>query len=145
MQQGLARARLLPLLGTAQVLGVMSGTVLALRLWIIATWAVRRTLSSLRLMIPLVTGALPLLLLFVTFLFINMEVWLAGDDVAHVPGLAGLTAPLIKVSVFLAGFSGLYFSVVAVTDETYRGQFFTAITHEMERAVAVRAVYRQLD
>ena len=306
VQQGLTRSRLLPVLGTAALVGLVAGFGLALltrapagtpgrydvsgaivvglwagaivlwwyaattlRLRIIATWAVRRTFAGLRLMIPLITRALPLLLLFVTFLFINtevwmvassldpgvltmavmffallavlfllvrlpeeidrldddldvgrlvrrcagtpveghaatalrgeqappdmnaavevtglqranlilvllvsqavqvllvavvvlvfflvfgtlvmqdsvVEVWLGVDNVAHVPGLAGLTAPLIKVSVFLAGFSGLYFSVVAVTDETYRGQFFTAITHEMERAVAVRAVYRQL-
>ena len=44
--------------------------------------------------------------------------------------------------MFLAGFSGLYFTVYAVTDETYREQFFTAVTRELERAVAVRAVYR---
>ncbi len=64
--------------------------------------------------------------------------WLSdkdGDDV---------TVPLLKVSVFLAGFSGLYFTVYAVTDETYRQQFFTSVTRELERAVAVRAVYRTL-
>ncbi len=53
-------------------------------------------------------------------------------------------APLLKVSVFLAGFSGLYFTVYAVTDETYRQQFFTSVTRELERAVAVRAVYRTM-
>lgn len=41
----------------------------------IAAWAVGRTLGGLRLLLPLVTRALPLLLLFVTFLFINAEVW----------------------------------------------------------------------
>ena len=35
----------------------------------------RRTLRSLPLLFPLVTRALPLLLLFITFLFINAEVW----------------------------------------------------------------------
>ena len=44
-------------------------------------------------------------------------------------------SPLLKVSVFLAGFSGLYFTVYAVTDETYRQQFFTSVTRELERAV----------
>ena len=29
--------------------------------------------------------------------------------------------------MFLAAFSGLYFTVYAVTDETYRKQFFTGI------------------
>ena len=49
-----------------------------------------------------------------------------------------------KVSVFLAGFSGLYLTVYAVTDETYREQFFAAVTRELERAVGVRAVYGTL-
>ena len=59
-------------------------------------------------------------------------------------GTAAPYGPLLKVSVFLAGFSGLYFTVCAVTDETYRQQFFTSVTRELERAVAVRAVYRTL-
>ena len=46
-----------------------------LRAWVIARWAAKRTFSSLGLLFPLVTRALPLLLLFVTFLFINAEVW----------------------------------------------------------------------
>src|SRR5665254_8124 len=46
-----------------------------LRLKTIALWAVVRTFRSLGLLFPLVTRALPLLLLFITFLFINAEVW----------------------------------------------------------------------
>ena len=59
-----------------------------------------------------------------------------------VPGLPGPTVELTQVAVFLAAFSGLCFTVYAVTDEAYRRQFFTAITDELERAVGVRAVYR---
>ena len=239
---------------------------IALRAWPIATWAVARTFRSLGLLFPLVTRALPLLLLFVTFLFINTEVWqvatsLKGgilwgavllfaavaigfllvrlpeeldkvDDEIHgqrlvasckgtpledvavdldhdaqgtaedieitgyqkanlilvllvsqivqvlllafsvflffvvfgsvvmkravvkswigenptqlVPGLSGLTVELMQVAVFLAAFSGLYFTVYAVTDDSYRKQFFTSIIHELERAVGVRAVYRAI-
>ncbi|WP_210648604.1 hypothetical protein [Nocardioides sp. SYSU D00065] len=234
----------------------------ALRAWVIARWAAHRTFSSLGLLFPLVTRALPLLLLFVTFLFINAEVWevsarldgrvmwltvalflaitvafllarlpeeLAGfdeqvdaaqlsrhlegtplegfgrgddpdvaEDVA-VGGLqkanlvlmllitqlvqvvllsvsvfvffvvfgllvmdAGVVAgwtgedldqigtldranwQLVQVSTFLAAFSGLYFTVYAVTDEVYRAQFFSSIVRELERAVSVRAAYRAL-
>ncbi len=39
---------------------------------------------------------------------------------------------------------GLYFTVYAITDETYRRQFFTEITTELEHAVGVRAVYEAL-
>lgn len=243
--------------------------VTVLRAWPIAAWAVARTLRSLGMLFPLVTRALPLLLLFITFLFINTEVWqvatsldggilwgavllfgavavgfllarlpeelddvddeihgsrlvsscvgtplehaaadlvdgeqdlfdLAGDTeiigfqkanlilvllvsqivqvmllsfavflffvvfgsvvmegtvvaswIGHDPsplvsGLPGLTTELTQVAVFLAAFSGLYFTVYAVTDENYRRQFFTAITDELERAIGVRAVYQAL-
>ncbi|MCY7402818.1 MAG: hypothetical protein LH477_18035 [Nocardioides sp.] len=47
----------------------------ALKVWMIARWALRRTFASLGLLFPLATRALPMLLLFVTFLFINTEVW----------------------------------------------------------------------
>ena len=47
----------------------------ALRVHLIGRWALRQTLSSLGLLFPLATRALPMLLLFVTFLFINAEVW----------------------------------------------------------------------
>lgn len=241
----------------------------ALRARPIATWAVARTLRSLGMLFPLVTRALPLLLLFITFLFINTEVWqvatsleggilwgavllfgtvavgfllarlpeelddvddeihgsrlvsscvgtplehaaadlvdgehdlfdlaedteitgfqkanlilvllvsqivqvmllsfavflffvvfgsvvMDGDVVASwighapsplIPGFPGLTTELTQVAVFLAAFSGLYFTVYAVTDENYRRQFFTAITNELERAIGVRAVYQAL-
>ena len=48
------------------------------------------------------------------------------------------------MSVFLAAFSGLYFTVYAVTDEAYRDQFFTEVKNELDRAVGVRAVYLML-
>ena len=51
---------------------------------------------------------------------------------------------LVQVSVFLAAFSGLYLTVSTVTDETYRQQFFSGVTAELERAVGVRAVYLTL-
>ena len=41
----------------------------------ILVWALARTASSLPSVLPLMTRALPLLLVFVTFLFINAEVW----------------------------------------------------------------------
>jgi hypothetical protein len=289
VRRGLSRARLVPVLGLALLLGAAvgavtgfwlsvstglvvglwgAGIVLAsyaattLRLRIIARWAVGQTLKSLGLMFPLVTRALPLLMLFITFLFINTEVWMVANslapgvltmavmffaamavgfllvrlpeemdrvdddtdtgrlvertrgtpvegcaaqvfdgipetdlrDVLEVTGLqkwnlvlvllvsqavqvlllsvavlvfflvfgsvvmqdelvkvwlgksayTSVADPLFKVSVFLAGFSGLYFTVYAVTDETYRQQFFTSVTRELERAVAVRAVYGTL-
>ncbi|HLN78722.1 MAG TPA: hypothetical protein VK204_16885 [Nocardioidaceae bacterium] len=293
VRQGLRPARLVPAMAGSALLGVALGVALgwltgevslgigtaltfagigatvygltALRAWPIARWAVARTLKSLGLIFPLATRALPLLLLFVTFLFINTEVWqvasrldggvmwltvmtftvmAAGFLLARLPeeldrvddeveagrlvaackgtplesaarelaesgdhvhqdaevrgfqkanlvlvllvaqfvqvlllaasvfvffivfgmvamdpevieiwierppteifGQAVVSAELVQVSVFLAAFSGLYFTVYAVTDEVYRTQFFTSITNELERAVGARTVYHYL-
>ncbi len=248
------------------VLAAVAYAVTALRARPIVTWAVTRTLSALPQLLPMATRALPLLLLFVTFLFINAEVWQVaasldggvlwltvllftlmavgffvarlpeeldradavldaariedacagtpladearrlarergpelvdaaevsgyergnlvtalvitqlvqvlllalsvfgffllfgviamkdhvvsswiGEPTHHLPGLENVSVELLQVSVFLAAFSGLYFTVYAVTDETYRDQFFTGVMAELERAVAVRAAYTLL-
>jgi hypothetical protein len=231
----------------------------------IAGWALKRAFASLGLLFPLATRALPMLLIFVTFLFINTEVWqvtsamkggviwgavlffglaAAGflvvrldeeldqfdDDIsvetfldvtadtplaptarrlvdegtdlqaeAEVTGLQkanlvlvllvaqavqvlllafavfcffvlfGVVAiedaviaswlgeghptypwgPLVsqelaRVSIFLAAFSGLYFTVYAVTDSNYRQQFFAKIMRELARVVGARICYREL-
>ncbi len=55
--------------------------------------------------------------------------------------LPNLSVELIQVSLFLAAFSGLYFTVYAVTDEIYRKQFFFRLQRDLERAIAVRAAY----
>ncbi len=67
-----------------------------------------------------------------------------GKDISSFPYLDSVSTQLVKVSLFLASFSGLYFTVSAVTDETYRNQFFAGVTDELERAVGVRAVYLAL-
>lgn len=232
---------------------------------LIARWALGRAMGSLWLLVPLLTRALPMLLLFITFLFINTEVWqvasalhggvlwgtvmffaaaavgflvarlareldefddqvtlddvvagtrgtpleqaateIAAEDVdlpadAQVTGLQmvnlvlvlviaqavqvlllavavfgffvvfGMVAidasvieswlghppthpfgadvlswELIKVAVFLASFSGLYFTVTAITDEQYRKEFLSTLMDDLERSVAARVVYRRL-
>jgi hypothetical protein len=296
VRTGLGRPRLLALAASAVVFGAAaavatavwagdpSGSVLVamlaagipvvgyafrvLHAGTVARWAVGRTFSSLGLLIPLATRALPLLLLFVTFLFINAEVWqvasslddgvlwvavllfasvavafllvrlpeeldrvddemtgellvsaCAGtpleqeaercaadvDDatlLAHaqvtglakanlvvvllvsqalqvlllslavfsffvvfgavaiegavikswigpaptpfIDGLPAVTHELVRVSTFLAAFSGLYFTVYAVSDDSYRRQFFASLMKQLHRAVGVRTVYRCL-
>jgi len=75
-----------------------------------------------------------------------MASWLGheGDVLATFP-LADrdvqVTAELLKISAFLAAFSGLYFTVVLVTDATYREEFFDEILAELRQTFAVRAVY----
>lgn len=67
-----------------------------------------------------------------------------GKDLQNIGWLPSVSVQLFKVSVFLAGFSGLYLTVSTVTDETYREQFFSGVTRELERAVGTRAVYLAL-
>ncbi len=127
-QRGLSRNRLLPVVGLALLVGAVvgvgsglwlqdvsgglvfglwgAGAVLAvyagttLRLRIIARWAVGRTLGSLGLMFPLVTRALPLLMLFITFLFINTEVWMVANSLD--PGV--LTMAVMFFAAMAIGF-----------------------------------------
>jgi hypothetical protein len=52
----------------------------ALRARPIVGWALSRTSGSLRLLLPMATRALPLLLLAIAFLFINTEMWQVGGN-----------------------------------------------------------------
>ena len=70
--------------------------------------------------------------------------WTQLETLNEVPGLSHVTFSLLKVSLFLASFSGFYFTVSAVTDDTYRRQFFSVVESQLERAVGMRAVYLAL-
>jgi hypothetical protein len=67
--------------------------------------------------------------------------WTQKESLPQVPHLSHVTFSLVKVSLFLASFSGFYFTVSAVTDDTYRRQFFSVVESQLERAVGMRAVY----
>jgi hypothetical protein len=256
-------------LGFASGASALGATLLVYALWalhakLMVGWALRRAFRSLGLLLPLATRALPMLLLFVTFLFINADVWQVaarlhggilwsailffilaalgflvprlaqemdqidtldgaalcaategtpleeparvicegevdlsedvevtglqkvnlvtvlvvaqavqvvllsvavfvffiifgvvaiqadviegwiGHPLSYPPGPELVSIQLIRVSTFLAGFSGFYFTVVAITDELYRKEFFSVILAELQRAVAARVVYRRL-
>lgn len=53
-----------------------------------------------------------------------------------------LSEPLLRVSVFLGTFSGMYFTVVLSTDETYRVEFADDVGPEIHQILGVRAAYR---
>ncbi|MFT6393348.1 MAG: hypothetical protein ACJA14_002878 [Ilumatobacter sp.] len=53
-----------------------------------------------------------------------------------------LSEPLIRVSAFLGAFSGMYFTVVLTTDDTYRTEFSDDAGPEIREALAVRTAYR---
>ena len=63
---------------TLVTIGMLAATwyaLTALNARPIVTWALSRTFGSVRTLLPMMSRALPLLLVFVTFLFINAEVW----------------------------------------------------------------------
>jgi hypothetical protein len=70
--------------------------------------------------------------------------WLGDGHPVYPWGIDVVSRELAQVSVFLAAFSGLYFTVYAVTDDNYRRQFFTKIMRELARAVGARICYREL-
>ncbi len=52
-----------------------------------------------------------------------------------------ITEELLRVTGFLTVFSGFYFAVSVLTDDTYREEFLEEVVGEIRRALAVRAVY----
>ncbi len=52
-----------------------------------------------------------------------------------------LTEELLRAAGFLAAFSGLYFTVNAATEPTYRREFFDGLLEEVRQSMAVREVY----
>src|SRR5690348_4445992 len=101
--------------GTALVTALWTAGVLAtgyaltaLRGWGIARWAARRALGDLGLLVPLVTRALPLLLLFTTFLFINTEVWQVAS---------ALSRPVLWLAVAFFGVLAVAFLLARLPEE----------------------------
>ena len=74
----------------------------------IVAWALSRTFGSLRLLLPMMTRALPLLLVFVTFLFINAEVWQVA---------AGLQTGMLWLTALLFGGLATGFLLVRLPEE----------------------------
>ncbi len=102
------------------------------------------------LQITLVVLALTGFFVFFGFMAIGADTitnWTGLDSVRVISqaGLGGrtlvLTDPLIRVSVFLGAFSGMYFTVVLTTDETYRAEFASDVGPEIRQILAVRSAY----
>ena len=86
--------------------------LVALRARPIVGWALSQTSGSVRLLLPMTTRALPLLLLAITFLFINTEMWQVGGN---------LTVGSLWLVVLL-------FAILAV------GFLFVRLPEEVDRA-----------
>ena len=73
-----------------------------------------------------------------------INTWVAHGAPHYDLGQHLVSSELARVSIFLAAFSGLYFTVYAVMDNNYRQQFFTQIMRELARVVGARICYREL-
>lgn len=88
---------------TISILAALWYALTALNARPIVTWALSRTFGGVRTLLPMMSRALPLLLLFVMFLFINAEVWQVTSRLDG--GVLWLTALL---------FAGLSFAFLLV-------------------------------
>ena len=52
-----------------------------------------------------------------------------------------MTVELLQVAVFMAAFSGFYFTIRVLTDHEYRDEFFEDVVGDVRQSLAVRAVY----
>ncbi|MEU4197105.1 hypothetical protein AB0E69_34750 [Kribbella sp. NPDC026611] len=88
------------------------------------------------------------LALFVFFLILGLivvtpgtaEQWIGAPPVPSVL-LPGLPVALLRNATLFAAFGSMYFSVTSMRDSEERREFFAPIIDEIERILAVRAVY----
>jgi hypothetical protein len=55
-----------------------------------------------------------------------------------------ITVELLRVSAAIAAFSGLYYSVAALTDSTYREEFLEELTCDLRTVLSDRVAYLEL-
>jgi hypothetical protein len=93
---------------TLVLLAVLGYGLVRLHAGPILRWALHRTFGSLFRLLPMTTRALPLLLLAITFLFINTEVWQVASH---------LTVGQLWLVVLLFVFLGMAFLFVRLPEE----------------------------
>ena len=57
------------------------------------------------------------------------------------PWIPWIPVALLRAAALLAGFGSMYFAITAITQESYRREFFEPVIEDVERNLAVRAVY----
>ncbi len=88
-------------IGAAALVGLLRGARV-FRVPLIGRWALAHAWEGRSLLVPLATRALPFLLLFITFLFINTEVWQVASSLSR-PLLWSTVAVFVVLAVaFLA-------------------------------------------
>ncbi|HEX6340992.1 hypothetical protein [Umezawaea sp.] len=68
------------------------------------------------------------------------EQWIGGP-VAYARWLPTVPVALLRNATLFAGFGSMYFAVISMSDAEHRKQFFAPVVEQVERTLAVRAVY----
>ena len=68
------------------------------------------------------------------------EQWIGGP-VAHAKWLPDVPVALLRNATLFAAFGSMYFAVISMSDAEHRKQFFAPVVEQVERTLAVRAVY----
>lgn len=66
--------------------------------------------------------------------------WIGGQPERSLV-LPWLPGALLRAAALLAGFASMYFAITTMTQPEQRQEFFTKVVDELERMLAVRAVY----
>lgn len=96
----------------------------------------------------LVQAAVVGLALFAFFLVLGLivvtpetaEQWIGGTP-TFAKLLPGIPVALLRNATLFAAFGSMYFAITSMSDADHRQQFFAPIIDEVERTLAVRAVY----
>ncbi|GGB64931.1 hypothetical protein N798_04855 [Knoellia flava TL1] len=86
----------------AAVVVVLLRGVEVFRVPVIGRWALAHAWGSRSLLVPLATRALPFLLLFITFLFINTEVWQVASSLSRALLWSSVAVFVVLAVAFLA-------------------------------------------
>ncbi len=96
----------------------------------------------------LVQAAVVGLGLFAFFVILGLIVvdhTIAATWIAAEPGRSAwapfLPVALLRAAALLAGFGSMYFAITTMTQSEYRSEFFEPVIGDVERTLAVRAVY----
>jgi hypothetical protein len=109
------------------------------------------SIFSQAMQITLVAAALAAFFVAFGFLAIpepTAAAWTALDDVNVLLTITldgrrlVITEPLLRVAGFLGAFSGMYFTVVLTTDDSYRHEFAEDVGPDIRQALAARLAYR---
>jgi hypothetical protein len=68
------------------------------------------------------------------------EQWIGAPPV-HSALVPGIPVAMLRTATLFAAFGSMYFAVTSMSDADHRQQFFAPIIDEIERTLAVRAVY----